>query len=405
MHLLENYALQTGLKIRKPFIQQKFFPLDTPYDKVVLMHAFAGGISNNQAVFPSKIYDYYNEVIEQLTPFLQKYGYVIYQIGGPGEPPLRGVNHLMGQTTLQQTAFLIQNCALLIGNDSINSHMASAFGTPSVILFGPTSPREHGAYWKTNKNIAIESHRFGNRPSFSAYENPKTINVIPPEEIVNNVLSVLNLEERTLVKSYFIGEGYSSAVFEIVPNCMVHPDVLKGAPAVVRMDLCFNPGMLFKLLQQRKCQIVTRKLIKSDFLKQFKENILSIVVYADDIVPDDVADLKKLGVPYSIITENQDSLNDLRFKFYDFGNIEIISRPTKKDFIELSRRYTNTDFKSDLNTLKLKTNKFIFSEGKVYLSQAHLEADKPNDPSQENFAFVIDSPTFWKDLNHFYIFE
>lgn len=409
MHLLENYALQTGLKIKTPHIQQKFFPMDIPYDKIILLHGSAGGVNNNQAMFPSKIYDYFNEVVEQLTPYLIKHGFYLVQIGAANEQPIRGVKHLMGKTTIAQTAFLIKNCALLIGNDSINSHIASALGTPSIILFGPTSVREHGAFWKTNKNISIESHRFGNKPSFSAYEHSKTINVIPPEQIVSNVLSVLELSEVHNISSKFIGQSYNAYIFEFVPNCNFNLDVPKEVPLIVRMDLCFNEQILAQTLRYKKCQIISRHPINIEIIKGLKQNIVSCIFYADEISTKYIEEIKKAGVSYVLISENEETLNDLRFKFYDFGHVELARKTKKEEFIAGVKKYTNNEnlLEEDLKISKLlfKSNKFIFSEGKVFLSQAHFEENIPNDPNGNAFAEVIDKPSFWKDLNHYYIYS
>jgi heptosyltransferase-2 len=45
-----------------------------------------------------------------------------------------------GCLTLLGTAELIRRCAVLVCNDSAPQHLASAMGTPTVAIFGPTSP-------------------------------------------------------------------------------------------------------------------------------------------------------------------------------------------------------------------------------------------------------------------------
>jgi len=45
-----------------------------------------------------------------------------------------------GQLTLLGSAELIRRCRLLVTNDSAPSHLASAVGTPTITLFGPTVP-------------------------------------------------------------------------------------------------------------------------------------------------------------------------------------------------------------------------------------------------------------------------
>ncbi len=51
---------------------------------------------------------------------------------------------LAGRTTLCQLAALVAGAALLICGDTGIAHLATAYGTPSVVLFGPVPPRHWG---------------------------------------------------------------------------------------------------------------------------------------------------------------------------------------------------------------------------------------------------------------------
>jgi ADP-heptose:LPS heptosyltransferase len=63
---------------------------------------------------------------------------------------------LAGRTTLRQLTALVAGATLVVCGDTGIAHLATALGTPSVILFGPTSPlqwgppegRRHRALWK-----------------------------------------------------------------------------------------------------------------------------------------------------------------------------------------------------------------------------------------------------------------
>ncbi len=48
--------------------------------------------------------------------------------------------NLVGSTTLGEAAAVIEQCALLVGVDTGLSHMAHAFGRPSILLFGSNTP-------------------------------------------------------------------------------------------------------------------------------------------------------------------------------------------------------------------------------------------------------------------------
>jgi heptosyltransferase II len=50
---------------------------------------------------------------------------------------------LCGQLSLSQLAALCKHAKLFVGNDSGVSHLASAVGTPTVTIFGPTNPNRY----------------------------------------------------------------------------------------------------------------------------------------------------------------------------------------------------------------------------------------------------------------------
>ena len=402
--LAETYSLSCGVKLDIPSIFEKFFPLDFDYEKVVLIHASAG--NNN---FPAKIYDYFNEVVMLIRPELDKAGYRIYQIGGPNEQQLKGVNYLCGQTTIGQTAFLIKRCALLIGNDSMNVHIAGALNTPAVAVYGPTDIKNHGPYWKNQKSIFIESHRFGaKRPSYSAYEPEKTINQIQPESIANAALSILGLPTSNR-RSLFFGEHYMQTVLDVYPDMVVDPNFAKGAALNIRMDYFHNEEILAKNLSLRKCVIVMDKPINLDILKQFKENIVGIRCKISPTFPKwIVREIKKLGIQHIFYTENLDdeTVGKMRLDFFDYCFFDNFKDKTKEDFERSAKRYLNTDKLNISNDrLWFASNKYIISSNGSFISKATFDAGLPI----ENFDFshqkLIDNNEFWKEQVHFYIYE
>ncbi|MEY4342988.1 MAG: hypothetical protein RL736_784 [Pseudomonadota bacterium] len=124
MHLLEKYALNTGSKITKPFIIKKYFPV--PYEKYITVQ--------NSSGMSGKCYDYFQDVIDFLFPILEKNGYKIIQIGSKTDSSLNKVINLQGSTDINQTAFILNNSKLHIGNDSFAIHMCSAFEIPLIAL-------------------------------------------------------------------------------------------------------------------------------------------------------------------------------------------------------------------------------------------------------------------------------
>ena len=104
-------------------------------------------------------------------------GHDVHVTGGPGEHELatavaRGAGLgddavLAGRTDLLGLAALVASARLLVSPDTGVAHLATAFGTPSVVLFGPTPPAlwgppadrpQHRALWagRTGDNFADE---------------------------------------------------------------------------------------------------------------------------------------------------------------------------------------------------------------------------------------------------------
>ena len=59
--------------------------------------------------------------------------------------------NLIGKTTLLQLGALIESCDLYLTCDSGPMHIGAAVGTPTIALFGPTSPIRHGPYGENHK--------------------------------------------------------------------------------------------------------------------------------------------------------------------------------------------------------------------------------------------------------------
>jgi len=74
-------------------------------------------------------------------------GHAVWVLGGPQEKPLAaqiaghaGARDLTG-TDLRDAVLALKAADLAVSNDSGLMHVAAAIGTPTVAIFGPTSPR------------------------------------------------------------------------------------------------------------------------------------------------------------------------------------------------------------------------------------------------------------------------
>jgi ADP-heptose:LPS heptosyltransferase len=69
-----------------------------------------------------------------------------------------GLDHqavLAGRTGLVGLAALVAKAAMVIGNDTGVAHLAMAYGTPSVTLFGPVSPALGGSSGRSPRHLAL----------------------------------------------------------------------------------------------------------------------------------------------------------------------------------------------------------------------------------------------------------
>jgi hypothetical protein len=93
------------------------------------------------------------EKIKKLTPLK------IVQIGGATGSAIPGVDlNLKGALTLQQSAGVLQNSVLHIDSESGLVHLASAVGTKSLVMFGPTNL----AFFGYKENINVPPNQCGN---------------------------------------------------------------------------------------------------------------------------------------------------------------------------------------------------------------------------------------------------
>ena len=412
--LAETYALQIGVPLSYATIQETFFPLDHPLDKTILIHGFGGKLIQNgnqlHPSFGSKVYDHFSEVVDIIKPIVEPLGYKIFQIGGPNEPAIKGIEVLCGRTTMLQCAYLVRRAALLIANDSQWSHIRGAFHKPMVSVYGPTSSWVHGPYWRDpEKTILIDSHRFGKkRPSYQSQEHPKTINVIPPEDVANAALSILDAPQVSR-RSLFIGQLYHQPIIELIPNVIIDPKVPLNVAPIIRMDYHFDVNVLAGNLRIRKASIITDKEIDLNILAQLKPNITSIRVEIDKISPEWIKNMKKLGIPAAFVCLEKDEkkVEKMRLDYYDATLFDRFVAPTVEDFREAVKAFTQEELDPaiKLDTLSFKVNKFLLSEGKVYLSEAHWRRGLNTPNTETNVGKVIDEPAFWTDKEHYFIFQ
>lgn len=365
MHLVETYSLSTGSKIKKPFIHKKFFPL--PFEKYITIQ--------NSSGMQGKCYDYFQEVINFVNEDLEKAGYKIIQIGTKEDRALNNVFHLHGQTNINQTAFILENSKLHIGNDSFAIHMCSAFDVPLIGLYSVSSPEIAGPFWKNKNQICLTPKNW--KPSFNPNESPKRINEIKIESIIESIKLLLNINFSQNIETLFIGQRYGQILLESIPSIILQNNIFPEVPLNIRFDYIEQIEekdyiCTLNNLNIRKCTIITDKALEIEKLVQLKDKIINVFydITFNNIDFDFINKVKLLGIKIDFIfnkSKNKDEsiLNNKKLELVEHQDIihivEDTQKPTEK--IKESAFY--------------KSKKIIFGNNNAYISKAAYLENKP----------------------------
>ena len=365
MHLVETYSLSTGSKIKKPFIHKKFFPI--PFEKYITIQ--------NSSGMQGKCYDYFQEVVNFVYEDLEKFGYKIIQIGNKDDKPLTNVFHLQGQTNINQTAFILENSQLHVGNDSFAIHMCSAFDVPLIGLYSVSSPEIAGPFWKNKNQICLTPKNWN--PSFNPNESPKRVNEIKIESIIESIKTLLNINLSQNIHTIFIGERYGHILLEAIPSIILPNTVFPEAPLNIRFDYIDQIEekdyiCTLNNLNTRKCAIITDKPLEIEKLFQLKDKIINLFydITFNDIDLNFVNKIKSLGMKIDFIfnkskNKNESVLNNKKLELIDYQEIINIVENTDKPTEEIreSKFY--------------KSKKILFANNNTYLSKAAYLENKP----------------------------
>ena len=381
MRLLDTYATNTGSKIDKPFIYTKYFPL--PLEPYITIQ--------NQTPYDSRNFSYWQEVINLIQPFLSKANICIVQVGTKDEKQLGGVINLLGQTNINQLAYIIQNSKLHFGADSLCVHLASSFDIPIVSLYSISNPNVAGPHFgNKDKHILLKGYeRVGNKkPSYSQVESPKSIDMIKPEEIAEGVLKLLNIEFPKMPETVFIGQDFNVKSFEIIPDQVLDLSAIQVENPIIRLDYCFNEEALVSILSQRKSIIFTNKPIKKDIIEKYKQNISQLIyIIEQNNSVNFVKLLKSNSINYTLLSFlPEEDLNKFKIDYMDYNLIINKKHKTKEE--------TNI---SNLDNIYYSSSRTLYSsKGKSISKYDWLNGSGDK---------VVDDVEFWKEADNFYIFK
>jgi ADP-heptose:LPS heptosyltransferase len=92
-----------------------------------------------------------------------------------------------GRTSLAQLAALVADASLVVCGDTGIAHLATAYGTPSVVLFGPVSPQHWGPPPQRPQHVALWAGSTGD--TFADRPDPGLLR-ITSDEVLAAALSV-----------------------------------------------------------------------------------------------------------------------------------------------------------------------------------------------------------------------
>jgi hypothetical protein len=381
--LITTYANSCGIKLPKeaPKFPTCYYPI--PNAKYITLHIGAG--------HDSRKYDYYQEVVNILKPILKNNNIHIVQIGTNDEPNLDGVIHIKNNLSLRQSAFVLANGICHIGSDSCWTHIGGSMNLPILSLHS-NSPLEVSSPYYKDKHIALDADRGDKKWTYSATENPKTINTIKPEDIAKSTLELLNIQDNIKAKTFYIGDQYNSNQVDIIPDYPVDGTKFANYKILIRGDVVCNYNAIGHILNYYSAGLVLNKPIPIDILNRFKSKIKIIYYIIDSNYNKDfISKLHTSGIKYHLLTEmDGDELNNVKLDLFDFNAI------SKKILFDKSKIKSN---------LLFKTNRLFNSNNKFYPSVYHYTLDQPFNGEPILVGKAIDYPSFLDSCESYYFFE
>ena len=390
MHVLESYALQDNLKIDRPFIYEKYFPMATKGKYITLDVSSKEGANK---------YSYWKNVLEILIPHLNEIDTTIVQLGDKDDEQIPGCYIAVGQTDNNQKAYVIKNSELHICVNNLSLQLASNYDKKIVALFSNVYYDQFKPYWSDKSRVTVlEGER--KKPSLRPDEAPKSIDSIRPEKIVEKILRNLGKTYVSEFNTLKIGCLYGKKRIESsLSNPIADIKKLGIDSLICRLDYNYALDNLKTQLGFCSCSVVTDKPIPIDFLKQNKERIAELVYYLDDDhSPEFVRECIKIGINVGLLSrKDEETVNSYKIDYMDIGQrIGVIPRIKKEDIKEIKGK----------KRLFYKSSKFTIHDGRAFPSRAAiLHSHPPVGSFDHSFLPVIDHEDFWEEKDHFYFVE
>jgi hypothetical protein len=385
MNLTEKMALDCGVKISQPYLDRYFLPIRN--DNYIIIDTRCKNATGE--------YDYFNDVLELVKPYLKEADIDIFQIATDKNVKL-ACDKCFITINKKQENYLISKARLLISNENYSLHIASVFNIKSIGLYSLFNPNNTRPVWNKNSQIVLESHRDGNLPSYGRLnESPKTINFISPYVIAKNILDSLGIaNDLDRFELIHLGKSFNQKIVEIVPDFISDANFMKDRSINLRLDYVtnLNSSVFNYWVSNRKVNIITDKDININMVAPYRNNILLMtVMLSENISEKFLKHCKTIGLKLKIFCDDKDKLEEYRFKFLnwdihqDFENEGALNK-----LINLSE---NSKFIS---------SKILISKGKQFSCKANYFANKHLDNREES---VILSKEFEQEIEFFKIYN
>ena len=377
MHKLESFALSAGSKINKPYINECFFP-NVNKDYIC--------ISKDHYV-NSEHYDYFDDVLFHIAPFLSKENISILEIG-KSEYKNLFYGKSFKNLNIHQNSYLIKRSKLYIGNINIFAHIASHFNKNIICPINKNYLESIAPFWSQDKAVILQPDT-QDKPLLSNIENPKTINSIKPELIAAKILDTLSIDhDLNSLETIYTGENYDKPTsIDILPSQNQLASYSFNHDLDIRMDKHYDLNFLYSCNNLKSFNITTDKVIPLNFLNALKSKIdkIKFIINKGTSI-DDVNSMYAPGVPVELFTNDSDNIMDIRLKFIDF------------DVFPIKESSLNDIDVDSIEGLEFLSRKNIFFEGKLYNSYKSIDG-------QNNTSNVHDSEEFWENLSYYRIYK
>ena len=337
----------------------------------------------------SQIYDYSPEVISIVSKELSLLDIEIIQIGDLSDPSVPNSIDLRSQLTVRQLAYLIKNSKLCVTSNILTAKLCRVY-KKDLILLGSNFPSKM-IKPDFDKVLYIEPELKTSKWNYKQEEWPKNINYIKPEIIGKAILEKLNISNVINYKTLYIGDKYGPRFLNFIPD-KSFPKELVNNVFNFRLDICNNTQYL--AYASKVCQIDITTKTPFDLTYLNAANIKSIVYFCDknvdiEFIKDSISKLINIAV----ICEDEESLNDVRFKCLGICTVYKKIKENPLDILE-----TRDTF--------FKCNRVYIGNNKTYASIYHYKNDlELKSPIVELNATFLNDNDFLENKDYTLIFK